>query len=249
MKKLLPKLLFALGIGALVAFAIGTVQQFQETEKVVAEFASPAFNTVDAVEMKPGETMVAAGEVQDGVIQEPMVGERVDLPNAEGKPWLTFVYAKGWQSDPETKRLHSMFERDPRLIDLRNRCRVNTLERMSKTDQLTWSKYAGDNTPTIVLQLANGQLVSKISRSNIPANSDQLYAQIKRDCDRCHPKPSPVQPNTPVQPQNPLPDTVLPPSGPDSPDGGDPLWVLAVLGVAGVAGGVGLGRKNKRRGK
>lgn len=246
MKKTLAKLLIACGIGAMIVAGIGTVQQFQQSEPVVANYASPMFK-VDSVEaLPPGQKLVAG--MNDGVISDPLVGEQVQLPNAEGKPWLTFVYPQNWKSDPETLRLHSMFERDPRLIELRNRCRVNTFEKMKETDRLTWAKYVGNNTPTIVLQLAGGQVVSKISRSNMPANADQLYAQIKSDCDRCRPKPSPepVQPVQPVQPLSPLPDTILPPNSP-APAEGDPLWVLGVLGVAGVVGGVALGRKGKRR--
>ena len=242
--KAFQKMLIACGIGAMLVAAVGAVRQQVEQPELMVGFTGDLF-PVEATAL-PGETMIAA----DGVISElgeQAVGERVNLPDAEGKPWLTFLYDSNWKSDPETVRFHSMWERDRRLVDLRNRCRVNTFNKMTETDRLTWSKFAGKDTPAVVLQLPDGQLVSKISRANMPSNSNDLYAMIKRDCDDCFRRPKPDTPVAPVEPAvNPLPDTVLPPTDrvPES-KSEDPLWILAILGFFGVIGGVALGRKKR----
>jgi hypothetical protein len=181
------------------------------------------------------------------------VRERVELPEIEGHFWLTFLYADDWQQDAESVRLQNMFASDPRLVEMQQRCRVNSFGQMDPYLVERWRKYVGRQTPMVVLQAPDGQLCFKASRGNIPNSAEELVTQLQqslaarfhRPCPGPCPQPTPEpQPQpAPLAPVNPLPDTVGPAEEPR--DAGDPLWLLAVLGVSGMVGGMAIGRKRR----
>lgn len=157
------------------------------------------------------ERVVASVEKVADAAAHRLYREHVQLPvNEKGKYWLTLLFPDNWESDPESRRLHSFFcdeGGDRRLIEMRTTtCRLNNYTMMEAKARDSWTQYASKNAPFVLLQEPDGRPVFKASAGNIPDTSNELVeriqaavsasrpAQINGDAVKPEVKPQPDQP-------------------------------------------------------
>lgn len=175
--------------------------------------------------------------------EKPYVAERVDLPDIEGWYWCTIFVDDDYANDPVSSRVTNWFETDPRLLAMRDRCRLQTIKRSDPIYAKNYGSYFGNRFPLVALQNADGKVCYKATRERIPDNVDKFVTDMAKSVKFCRPKPEPTPTPNPTPP--PAPDPI-PDKTPDQPAKTDePVWLLVVLGAVGVILGVAVASKNQ----
>ncbi len=160
------------------------------------------------------------------------VRERVDLPTADQSQmfWSTLVTT----GSDESIHLQSMFRSDPVLQRLLKETKYRP-RTAGDAFYRTRLQSAVGMAPLFMLQCPDGGVVYKCTKGNIPADSKQLVAGIRRALAgfRCHPQPKPTP-----QPQ-PQPDAtpLIPDTEPVEPEEGSSFLLNAILVSLGLGGG------------
>lgn len=220
------------GFGALIAYdaqkSIAQDQAIDEKFDRAEKFVNRAGEVIDKLRApRKVSTSLASFPVRQ-FEQDNVIGERVyDLPEDGGLCWTT-VFTTA-QAGPWEQEVMSWFQRDPTLNWLTKNTKFHTLNTSDPNYRERFSTLVPpDAVPAVVVQDANGKLISLVANRPLPqgsvltTDSMSLASRIAEDLSQRReqgqfngrpprPCPTPAPTPTPTPTPSPMPFTPQPP--------------------------------------
>jgi hypothetical protein len=128
--------------------------------------------------------------------RQPEVEQQVPLPEERiGRYWTTLCLRRDWQSDPNSVKLVTWLNQDPKISALQQTTNFRTLWEDDPRFTADWVKYVGTNFPVLVIQhpTAPGIVVYKCSANAMPESASTMASNIQTAFEKVNTTAYPVQ--------------------------------------------------------